>query len=86
MHPTAAAGYDSAAGAYERGRPSYPDAAVAHLALELGLGPATRVLDLAAGTGKLTRLLAEGGAEVVAVGAGAATGIGSGSASLLSPR
>ena len=67
MHPTAAAGYDSAAGAYERGRPSYPDAAVAHLALELGLGPAARVLDLAAGTGKLTRLLAEGGADVVAV-------------------
>jgi SAM-dependent methyltransferase len=40
---------------------------VAYLAAELGLGPATRILDLAAGTGKLTRLLVEGGAEVVAV-------------------
>ena len=66
-HPTAAAGFGNAAAAYERGRPSYPDDAVAHLAAELGLGPATRVLDLAAGTGKLTRLLAEGGADVMAV-------------------
>ena len=67
MHPTAAAGFGTSADAYERGRPSYPDAAVAHLAVELGLGPAVRVVDLAAGTGKLTRLLAQGGAEVVAV-------------------
>ena len=66
-HATAAAGFGSAAGAYERGRPSYPDDAVAYLAAELGLGPAARVLDLAAGTGKLTRLLVEGGADVVAV-------------------
>jgi SAM-dependent methyltransferase len=66
-HPTAAAGFGSAADAYERGRPSYPDDAVAYLAAELGLGPAARVLDLAAGTGKLTRLLVEGGADVVAV-------------------
>jgi SAM-dependent methyltransferase len=66
-HPTAATGYGSAAGAYERGRPSYPDEAVAYLAAELGLGPGARVLDLAAGTGKLTRLIVEGGADVVAV-------------------
>jgi SAM-dependent methyltransferase len=67
MHPTATAGFGSSADAYERGRPSYPDDAVAYLAAELGLGPATRIVDLAAGTGKLTRLLVEGGAEVVAV-------------------
>ena len=67
MHPTATAGFGSSADAYERGRPSYPDDAIAYLAAELGLGPATRILDLAAGTGKLTRLLVEGGAEVVAV-------------------
>jgi SAM-dependent methyltransferase len=66
-HPTASAGYGSAAGAYERGRPSYPADAVAHLAVELGLGPGVHVLDLAAGTGKLTRLLALGGAEMIAV-------------------
>jgi SAM-dependent methyltransferase len=61
------AGFGSSADAYERGRPSYPDDAVAHLAAELGLSPASRVVDLAAGTGKLTRLLVEGGAEVVAI-------------------
>jgi SAM-dependent methyltransferase len=66
-HPTAAAGFGSSADAYERGRPTYPDDAVAHLAAELELGPAARVLDLAAGTGKLTRLLVEGGADVLAV-------------------
>ena len=31
VNPTAASGFDSGAEAYERGRPSYPDAAVAHL-------------------------------------------------------
>jgi SAM-dependent methyltransferase len=67
MHPTATAGFGSSADAYERGRPPYPDDAIAYLAAELGLGPAARILDLAAGTGKLTRLLVEGGAEVVAV-------------------
>src|SRR5690242_7276633 len=67
MHPTATAGFGSSADAYERGRPGYPDAAVAHLAAELAIGPEARVLDLAAGTGKLTRLLVEGGAAVVAV-------------------
>jgi SAM-dependent methyltransferase len=66
-HPTAALGFGSAAGPYERGRPSYPDGAVAHLAAELGLGPGVRVIDLAAGTGKLTRLRVEGGADVIAV-------------------
>jgi SAM-dependent methyltransferase len=66
-HPTAALGFGSAAGPYERGRPSYPDGALAHLAAELGLGPGVRVIDLAAGTGKLTRLLVEGGADVIAV-------------------
>jgi SAM-dependent methyltransferase len=66
-HPTAAAGFGRAADSYERGRPGYPPAAVAHMASELGLGPATTVLDLAAGTGKLTRMLAATGATVIAV-------------------
>ena len=37
------------------------------MAPELGIGPGTRVLDLAAGTGKLTRQLVDTGAELVAV-------------------
>jgi ubiquinone/menaquinone biosynthesis C-methylase UbiE len=66
-HPTAAAGFDRAADAYERGRPGYPAAAVAHLAAHFRLGEGVTVLDLAAGTGKLTRMLATTGATVVAV-------------------
>jgi SAM-dependent methyltransferase len=66
-HPTAAAGFDRAADAYERGRPGYPPEAVAHLAAELRLGPGATLLDLAAGTGKLTRMLTATGARVIAV-------------------
>jgi SAM-dependent methyltransferase len=67
IHRWAAAGFGSAAEAYERGRPDYPAAAVAFLADRLGLGPGKTVVDLAAGTGKLTRLLATTGARVIAV-------------------
>ena len=63
----AASGFSAGADDYERGRPSYPDDAVALLCSELGIGPGARVLDLAAGTGKLTRLLVPTGAEVIAV-------------------
>jgi SAM-dependent methyltransferase len=67
IHPTAAAGFSRAADAYERGRPEYPAAAVDWLARELDLSPGRRVIDLAAGTGKLTRALVQAGATVVAV-------------------
>lgn len=67
IHWAAAQGFASAADVYERARPSYPDAAVAWLADRLGIGPGRDVLDLAAGTGKLTRLLTPFGARVVAV-------------------
>jgi SAM-dependent methyltransferase len=63
----AAHGFDANAGAYEVARPSYPAEAVAHIVGHGGIGPGTRVLDLAAGTGKLTRLLVPTGADVVAV-------------------
>ncbi len=66
IHP-AAAGFDGSAGAYERARPSYPPEAVADLVSALGIGPGTTVVDLAAGTGKLTRLLVPTGAHLVAV-------------------
>ena len=48
----------TASDVYERARPGYSDEAVAALAELGGSGPGTRVLDLAAGTGKLTRPLA----------------------------
>ncbi len=63
----AALGFDSNAGAYEVARPSYPAEAVAYIVGHGRIGPGRRVLDLAAGTGKLTRLLVPTGAEVVAV-------------------
>jgi ubiquinone/menaquinone biosynthesis C-methylase UbiE len=67
VHDSAAVGFDRAGAAYERGRPGYPDAAVATLARELGIGPGHVVLDLAAGTGKLTRSLGGLGAELIAI-------------------
>jgi SAM-dependent methyltransferase len=66
LHP-AARGFARSAEAYERGRPGYPPAAVDFLAARLGLAPGRTVVDLAAGTGKLTRSLLATGAEVVAV-------------------
>lgn len=67
VHDLAARGFDLAGTAYERGRPSYPREAVELLAAELEIRPARDVLDLAAGTGKLTRLLTPTGARLVAV-------------------
>ena len=67
IHPTAAEGFASIAADYEANRPSYPDPAVAHLATRLDLMPGRTVADVAAGTGKLTRLLLNTGAHVVAV-------------------
>lgn len=67
IHGVAARAYASVSDAYERGRPSYPAGAVATLVDELALGPASTVVDVAAGTGKLTRLLVPSGARVLAV-------------------
>src|SRR5947208_10781774 len=66
VHP-AAAGFARAAGVYERARPEYPPEAVAWLVDRLDLPPGRVVVDVAAGTGKLTRLLVPSGARVVAV-------------------
>ena len=59
--------FGAQASAYERGRPSYPPDAVDWL-LSTGAGqPVRDVLDLGAGTGKLTSRLVERGLRVVAV-------------------
>jgi ubiquinone/menaquinone biosynthesis C-methylase UbiE len=59
--------FGAAAAEYERVRPEWPPAAVDRAAALLGLGRDAKVVDLAAGTGKLTRLLAERFDRVVAV-------------------
>jgi SAM-dependent methyltransferase len=67
VHQAASRGFQAAADAYERGRPGYPAEAVGALVAALGIAPGRTVLDLAAGTGKLTRDLTATGAEVIAV-------------------
>jgi ubiquinone/menaquinone biosynthesis C-methylase UbiE len=66
IHP-AAHGFETGAGDYERARPDYPPEAGRWLAERLDLRPGRRVVDIAAGTGKLTRVLVATGANVVAV-------------------
>ena len=66
LHPLAE-NFASVADAYERGRPDYPPAVAGAIGGELGVRPGARILDLAAGTGKLTRSLLAGGYDVVAV-------------------
>jgi SAM-dependent methyltransferase len=67
VDPLAAGGFAAGAEAYERGRPGYPAGAVGHLVAACGIGPGRRVVDVGAGTGKLTRLLVPTGATLVAV-------------------
>jgi SAM-dependent methyltransferase len=63
QHRRQASSFGAVAAAYERGRPPYPPEAVDWL-LPAG---ASRVLDLGAGTGKLTRQLRDRGLDVIAV-------------------
>ena len=67
INEVAASGFGAGADDYERGRPGYADDVVAWLVSRLGVVASSSVVDLAAGTGKLTRLLAPSGARVVAV-------------------
>lgn len=67
IHDAAAEGYGSAAEAYERARPGYSAGAVGRLVRELWISPGSTVVELGAGTGKLTRELAYTRARIVAV-------------------
>ena len=62
IHPSAH-GFQTAAGDYQRARPDYPDEAGRWLAERLDLRPGRKVVDIAAGTGKLTRALVATGAR-----------------------
>jgi SAM-dependent methyltransferase len=66
VHEVAAAGFSDSAD-YEKARPSYPQAAIDWFAGQLHLAPERVCCDLAAGTGKLTRLLLPTGADVFAI-------------------
>jgi SAM-dependent methyltransferase len=68
LHP-ATQGFETAGERYERGRPDYPPSAIDWLVARLRLAdrPGAPVLDVGAGTGKLTRPLLARGLRVIAV-------------------
>ncbi|AKT38670.1 class I SAM-dependent methyltransferase [Chondromyces crocatus] len=67
LHSLAAQGFSAAADAYERGRPDYPPQAIEILTDALRLHAGRVLLDLGAGTGKMTRLLVSSGVRLIAV-------------------
>ena len=67
LHDYVAKGFASTTEVYERIRPEYPEEAIAFLVRELGLARGRVVVDVGAGTGKLTRALVRTGATVIAV-------------------
>jgi ubiquinone/menaquinone biosynthesis C-methylase UbiE len=71
QHPDARS-FEQVAALYERVRPAYPPEAVAWIADALDLCRGRTVLDLGAGTGKLTRQLVPTGADLIAVEPGEA--------------
>ncbi|MGH3157423.1 MAG: rRNA adenine N-6-methyltransferase family protein [Streptosporangiaceae bacterium] len=64
--------FDQDAERYDRARPHYPAELVAGLAGLAGIGPVSRVLEVAPGTGQLTVPLAALGCSVTAVELGPA--------------
>ncbi len=66
-HPVAVSGFSSDPWRYERGRPGYPPEAVRFVLETVPNGPEDLILDVGAGTGKLTRALTPTAATVVAI-------------------
>jgi SAM-dependent methyltransferase len=67
VDPHAERGFGTGADEYERHRPGWPPAAVERALRAVGAGPRSVVVDLAAGTGKLTRELVPRVGRVLAV-------------------
>lgn len=67
IHEYAAKGFDVSSEAYERGRPEYPLDAVEFLISKLALNHHSRVADLGAGTGKLSKILRKSCAKIIAI-------------------
>jgi SAM-dependent methyltransferase len=66
IHPHTRA-FRESADAYEFGRPGYPVALLDFLGARIALDAGVRIVDLGAGTGKLTRVLVRSGALVLAL-------------------
>ena len=64
--------FETVAQEYERHRPEYPPEVIGWAAARLGLAAGARVVDVGAGTGKLTRGLVAAGFDVAAVEPGGA--------------
>jgi SAM-dependent methyltransferase len=64
--------FETVAQEYERHRPDYPPEAIDWAAAQFGLAEGSRVVDVGAGTGKLTRGLVAAGFDVAAVEPGGA--------------
>jgi ubiquinone/menaquinone biosynthesis C-methylase UbiE len=67
VHRAAAVGFDRAAQAYEAGRATYPAPAVEAILSVTGAAPGRTLLELGAGTGKLTGALVASGPRVLAL-------------------
>ncbi len=67
LHDYVSKGFGTTTALYERIRPEYPAAAIDILVRELGIARGKVVVDVGAGSGKLTRALISTGATLIAV-------------------